>query len=277
MPQQSHPIDDLVKHLSDQYKKGGDETTGLGNELSERVKMNRAAGVGGASASGPAAPAKGAPAKMAPAQGPYGTQGKEKILDTSYLDKPTAIKAYDKGGVVGGSNIVGGSNNNARKTPVYDKGGKVNVNDGKHQVAILKSGERVLTEKQNKKYEKGEKFDKENPAENAMEMKIYDKGGKVAGNPFDMITGGKTPKKEIKEMVHSKTHNGKHVITHRHHSPSHHPDETHMFNNLDEAKDHMDAHAGDQPAEGAAPMTAAPSPMAAGAPPAGGAMPQPGM
>ena len=28
---------------------------------------------------------------------------------------------------------------------VYDKGGKVNVRDGKHEVAILKDGERVLT------------------------------------------------------------------------------------------------------------------------------------
>ena len=41
------------------------------------------------------------------------------------------------------------------KTPVYDDGGKVNVNDGKHQVAILKDGERVLTPEQNKDYEKG--------------------------------------------------------------------------------------------------------------------------
>ena len=37
--------------------------------------------------------------------------------------------------------------------PIYDKGGKVNVNDGKHLVAILKDGERVLTEEQNKDWE----------------------------------------------------------------------------------------------------------------------------
>ena len=36
---------------------------------------------------------------------------------------------------------------------VYDDGGKVNVNDGKHQVAILKDGERVLTPEQNKDWE----------------------------------------------------------------------------------------------------------------------------
>jgi hypothetical protein len=37
---------------------------------------------------------------------------------------------------------------------LYDKGGKVNVNDGQHQLAVLKDGERVLTEKQNSAYEK---------------------------------------------------------------------------------------------------------------------------
>jgi hypothetical protein len=88
--------------------------------------------------------------------------------------------------------------------------------------------------------------------------------------------GDKAPKKEIREMVHTKSHNGKHIVTHRHHSPAHHPDEMHAFNNLAEAKDHMDMHAG-EPAEGAAPaeggppqMTAAPS----GPAPAG---PMPGM
>jgi hypothetical protein len=141
--------------------------------------------------------------------------------------------------------------------PVYDKGGKVNIHDGKHQVAILKEGERVLTPEQ---------------------TKVYDKGGKVMATPYDMVTGGKTPKKEIKEMVHTKSHNGKHIVTHKHHSPAHHADEIHAFNNLDEAKDHMDQHAGPEPAEGAAPLTAAPSPMGgAGAPPAGAGAPPAGM
>jgi len=43
---------------------------------------------------------------------------------------------------------------NLGSAPVYDQGGKVNVADGKHQVAIVKDGERVLTEKQNDAYEK---------------------------------------------------------------------------------------------------------------------------
>jgi hypothetical protein len=79
----------------------------------------------------------------------------------------------------------------------------------------------------------------------------------------------KAPKKEIKEMVHSKTHNNKHMIVHKHHSPSHHPDETHVMNDMAELHQHMDDHAGapndgeaapagaDQPA----PMTPSPSPM----------------
>jgi hypothetical protein len=43
---------------------------------------------------------------------------------------------------------------NLGAAPVYDNGGKVNVADGKHQVAIVKDGERVLTGDQNKRYEK---------------------------------------------------------------------------------------------------------------------------
>jgi len=48
-----------------------------------------------------------------------------------------------KSGATGGTNV-----------PVKDKGGKINVNDGKHTLAILKDGERVLTPEQNKKFEK---------------------------------------------------------------------------------------------------------------------------
>lgn len=82
----------------------------------------------------------------------------------------------------------------------------------------------------------------------------------------------KKPKKEIKEMVHTKSHNGKHIVTHRHHHPEHHPDETHVMNNLSEVGSHMEAHAGtpntgETPAPDAAgapapaPLTAGPSPM----------------
>lgn len=91
-----------------------------------------------------------------------------------------------------------------------------------------------------------------------------------------------TPKKEIKSITTSKSHNGGHVHIHKHHSPEHHPDETHTTKGDDEMAAHMLQNAGtpnegeapDPSMQGAAPMTAAPSP--AGAPagaPAGGAMP----
>ena len=38
--------------------------------------------------------------------------------------------------------------------PVYDDGGEVDVNDGKHQTAILKDGERVLTPEENEQYKR---------------------------------------------------------------------------------------------------------------------------
>jgi hypothetical protein len=60
---------------------------------------------------------------------------------------------------------------------VYDKGGKVNVNpnDGKHEVAILKDGERVLTPEQNKDWEHAK-----------------DLGGVSGKAPTTLPIGGKT-------------------------------------------------------------------------------------
>jgi hypothetical protein len=92
--------------------------------------------------------------------------------------------------------------------------------------------------------------------------------------------GSKGEKKHIKSMVHSKTHNGKHVITHHHHAPhdaSVH-DETHMLNDMGEVHAHMDKHnapegATDNMSEGAPQMSAMPP----AAPPAAGAAPTPGM
>jgi hypothetical protein len=237
MPQKSNPISDLVKNLSDKYKAGDKETTGLGDELHARAQMNKTA----ESALDQPAPEKAATPSSKPTSTlPYGSKKGEKRLDTSYLDKPSAVK-------------------------VYDKGGKVNVNDGKHEVAILKHGERVLTQKQNEKYEKS------NPAEDATEMKIYDQGGKVA-TPYDMITGGKKAPKTIQKHEYSRTHNGKHVVTHKHHAADH-KDETHMFDKFSEAADHMNSNP-PQPEPEAA--TAAPA-AGAGAPPAAGAMPPTGM
>jgi hypothetical protein len=82
--------------------------------------------------------------------------------------------------------------------PIYDKGGKVNVNDGKHQVAILKDGERVLTPEQNKDWEHAKDLggvsgkapttlpiggktmrDSNDVTSDMTPKKVYDKGGVV--------------------------------------------------------------------------------------------------
>lgn len=89
------------------------------------------------------------------------------------------------------------------------------------------------------------------------------------------ITGKAKPPKEIKAMTHTKTHNGKHIVTHHHHHPEHHPDETHAFDNMADVHSHMEDHAGvpnegEEAPSGAsapAPLTAAPSPMPAPAAP----------
>ena len=92
------------------------------------------------------------------------------------------------------------------------------------------------------------------------------------------------PKKSIREMVHTKTHSGHHVVTHRHHAPhngSEH-DETHVMNNMSDLHSHMEDHAGTPNAGEAAPdastpqLTASPAPAPAAAAGAG-APPQAGM
>jgi hypothetical protein len=88
----------------------------------------------------------------------------------------------------------------------------------------------------------------------------------------------KAPKKEIKEMIHRKTANGKHIIVHKHHHPAHHPDEEHAMENMAAVHQHMEDHAGTpnegEGAESAAPAGAAQLTAAPAAPAAG---PTPGM
>lgn len=95
-------------------------------------------------------------------------------------------------------------------------------------------------------------------------------------NPFDKITAGDAkPKKEIKHIVTSKTHDGKILHTHVHHHPEHHPDEHHVSMDNAEVGGHFEKHnatpnegeaapmappdGGEAPAQ----MTASPSPMPA--------------
>ena len=92
-----------------------------------------------------------------------------------------------------------------------------------------------------------------------------------ASSVMEKISPKPKHKKEIREMVHTKTHNNKHIVTHRHHHSDEHPDETHAFDSMDAVHGHMEAHAGtpnegeqappDVSAGGPAQMTAAPSPM----------------
>ena len=225
-----------VNAVKDAVKAGNQETTGLGHELAERAKMQRAALGSPAPPDKPAAAAAAGEKMNSGAR--YGDRPGEKRIDVKDMVKPLGV-------------------------PVYDKGGKVkkaNLKDGKHQVAILKEGERVLTEKQNKKYEK--------------------KGEKVMATPYDMVSAPKKAPKVVHHHEYSKTHNGKHVVTHKHHDPSH-KDETHMFDKFSDAAEHMNANPPQPepeapaaaPAAGGAP-TAAP---AAGGAPAAPAAAMPGM
>lgn len=49
------------------------------------------------------------------------------------------------------------------------------------------------------------------------------------------------PEKKIHKITTHKTDDGKLIHTHMHHHANHHPDETHVSNNLGEAQDHMAA------------------------------------
>jgi hypothetical protein len=51
--------------------------------------------------------------------------------------------------------------------PLYDKGGDVKAGKGKHQLAILKDGEKVLTPEQAKEYDKGKNMAEHSPEEKA--------------------------------------------------------------------------------------------------------------
>jgi hypothetical protein len=50
---------------------------------------------------------------------------------------------------------------------IYDKGGDVKAGKGKHQLAILKDGEKVLTPEQAKEYDKGKSMAEHSPEEKA--------------------------------------------------------------------------------------------------------------
>jgi hypothetical protein len=59
-------------------------------------------------------------------------------------------------------------------------------------------------------------------------------------NPFAKITDGdKKPRKALKSMHVTATDNKKHIVTHKHHHPEHHPDTTHAMDTPDEVGQHV--------------------------------------
>ncbi len=94
---------------------------------------------------------------------------------------------------------------------------------------------------------------------------------------FEKVPGRKSeekPKKSIKRIEITKSHNGKHIVKHVHHHPSH-EDETHVMNDMAALHSHLEDHAG-TPNEGEGAESApagAPAQLAASAPAAPGAEP----
>jgi hypothetical protein len=86
----------------------------------------------------------------------------------------------------------------------------------------------------------------------------------------------KKPKKEISDMHIKMSHNKKHIVTHKHHHPMHHEDETHVMNNMADLHAHMDKHLG-TPNEGEAAPAEAPTPMTPSPSQASSPSPMPGM
>ena len=70
---------------------------------------------------------------------------------------------------------------------VYDEGGDVDANDGKHQVAVLESGERVLTPEETMKYEHEHPGSQHKPEMSVPKAEVSgapaDFGGRVIPNP----------------------------------------------------------------------------------------------
>ena len=110
----------------------GDEGTGQG--LAERARQNAEANAYVTQRDHPSTPTE-------PKSNPYATTPQDKV--TNQRPAPKGEKATYKQA----SDIL------KKSLKIYDTGGKVNVHDGKHEVAILKDGERVLTPEQNKDWE----------------------------------------------------------------------------------------------------------------------------
>lgn len=107
---------------------------GTGQGLAERARQNAEANAYVTQRDHPSTPTE-------PKSSPYASTPQDKVAHQR--PAPKGEKATYKQA----SDIL------KKSLKLYDKGGKVDVNDGKHEVAILKDGERVLTPAQNKDWE----------------------------------------------------------------------------------------------------------------------------
>jgi hypothetical protein len=158
----------------------GDSGTAQG--LAERARQNQEAREWQKQINNPPAP------PVEKAASPYATTPQDKV--TNQRPAPKGEKATYKQA----SDIL------KKSLKLYDKGGKVSVNpaDGKHEIAILKDGERVLTPEQNKDWEHAKNLggvdgkapttlpiggktvrDANDVTSDMTPKKVYDKGGVV--------------------------------------------------------------------------------------------------
>jgi hypothetical protein len=155
----------------------GDSGTAQG--LAERARQNAEANAYVTQRDHPSTPTE-------PKSNPYATTPQDKV--TNQRPAPKGEKATYKQA----SDIL------KKSLKIYDSGGKVNVNDGKHEVAILKHGERVLTPEQNQDWEHAKNLggvdgkapttlpiggktvrDANDVTPDMTPKKVYDKGGVV--------------------------------------------------------------------------------------------------
>ena len=149
----------------------GDSGTGQG--LAERARQNAEANAYVTQRDHPSTPTE-------PKSSPYASTPQDKV--TNQRPAPKGEKATYKQA----QDIL------KKSLKLYDKGGKVDVNDGKHEVAILKDGERVLTPEQNKDWEHA----KDLGGVNGKAPTTLPIGGKTVRDSND-VTPDMTPKPHV--------------------------------------------------------------------------------
>jgi len=146
----------------------------------------------------------------------------------------------------------------AKKAPVVDSGKRygdnprekrMDVREALRPLGSFKTGTDYVPKTGMYKLHEGEAV--KTKEENAMD----------ATTAMEKITGKKgVPEKKIHKITTHKTDDGKMIHTHQHHHPAHHPDETHVSNNIGEAQDHLAAQEPNMSAQAPAMPEAGPTP-----------------